>query len=91
MIGNIAVSMAGHDKGQAYVIVKEEKAYVYVCDGRRKLLEHPKRKSGKHVAVNKTFDTGEVGEKLQKGEVVYDHEIKRIMKLYKQHVKKAEV
>jgi ribosomal protein L14E/L6E/L27E len=91
MVGNIAVSMAGHDKGDAYVIVKEDAAYVYLCDGRLKTLEKPKRKSRKHVAVNQSFDTGETGEKLQEGSVVYDHEIRRIMKLYNMHVKKAEV
>lgn len=91
MVGNIAVSMAGHDKGNAYVIVKEDHEYVYLCDGNLKLLERPKKKSGKHVAVNKSFDTGETGRKLFAGEKVYDTEIKRILKLYKMHVKKTEV
>lgn len=91
MIGKIAVSMAGHDKGSAYVIVKEDNEYVYLCDGNLKLLERPKKKNRKHIAVNKAFDTGEAGEKLQKGERVYDHEIKRIMKLYQIHVGNAEV
>ncbi len=91
MIGNIAVSMAGHDKGSAYVIVKEDAEYVYLCDGRLKLLEKPKKKSRKHVAVNKRFDTGETGQKLLAGEKVSDTQIKRIMKLYKTHVDKTEV
>ena len=91
MIGNIAVSMAGHDKGQVYVIVKEDAEYVYLCDGSLKVLEKPKRKSLKHVAVNKTYDTGETGGKLQSGNQVYDHEIKRTIKLYKVHVNNAEV
>lgn len=91
MIGKIAVSMAGHDKGSAYVIVKEDHEYVYLCDGNLKLLERPKKKNRKHIAINKAFDTGEAGDKLQKGEKVYDHEIKRIMKLYQIHVGNAEV
>lgn len=91
MIGNIAVSMAGHDKGSVYVIVKEDAEYVYLCDGNLKLLGKPKKKSRKHVAVNKTFDTQEAGKKLQRGEPVYDHEIKRIIKLFKMHIGNAEV
>lgn len=91
MIGKIAVSMAGHDKGKVYVIVKEEQEYVYLCDGNLKLLEKPKKKNRKHIAVNKTFDTGEAGEKLQKRERVYDHEIKRSIKLYQIHVGNEEV
>lgn len=91
MIGKIAVSMAGHDKESVYVIVLEDSEYVYLCDGSLKLLKKPKKKSKKHVAVNKTFDIGEVGKKLQRNEKVYDHEIKRSIKLYKSHVKIAEV
>lgn len=91
MIGNIAVSMAGHDKGSVYVIVKEDAEYVYLCDGNLKLLEKPKKKSRKHVAVNKAFSAKEVEKKLQSGEKVYDHEIKRIIKLFKKHVGNAEV
>ncbi len=91
MIGNIAVSMAGHDKGSVYVIVKEDAEYVYLCDGSLKLLGRPKKKSRKHVAVNKAFDTMEAGRKLQNGERVYDHEIKRIIKLFKMHIGNAEV
>ncbi len=91
MIGNIAVSMAGHDKSQVYVIVKEDAEYVYLCDGSLKVLAKPKKKSVKHVAVNKTYDTGETGVKLQNGKQVYDHEIKRTIKLYKMHVNNAEV
>lgn len=91
MIGNIAVSMAGHDKGNVYVIVKEDAEYVYLCDGSLKLMERPKKKSLKHVAVNKSYNTGECKEKLQSGGKIYDHEIKRTIKLYKMHTKNAEV
>ena len=91
MIGNIAVSMAGHDKGYVYVIVNKDAEYVYLCDGNLKTLAKPKKKSYKHVAVNKTYDTGETGVKLQDNKQVYDHEIKRTIKLYKMHVNNAEV
>lgn len=91
MIGNMAVSMAGHDKGYAYVIVNEDAEYVYLCDGNLKTMGKPKKKSLKHVAVNKTYDTRDIGVKLQNGKQVYDHEIKRTIKLYKMHVNNAEV
>lgn len=91
MIGNIALSMAGHDKGNEYVIVNEDAEYVYLCDGCLKTLEKPKKKRKKHVAVNKAYDTGEIKEKLLRGGPVYDHEIKRSIKLFKLQAKKAEV
>ncbi len=82
MIGMLAVAMAGHDKGKTYVIVKEEAEYVYLCDGHIKLMDAPKKKSKKHVAVNKSFDTGAVKEKLLRKEKVTDVEIKRTIKVY---------
>ena len=48
MVGKMAVSKAGHDKLEVFVIVKEDNNYVYLCDGRLKKLENPKKKSKKH-------------------------------------------
>jgi ribosomal protein L14E/L6E/L27E len=48
MVGMMAVSKAGHDKLETFVIVKEDDKYVYLCDGRLKKLSNPKKKSKKH-------------------------------------------
>lgn len=48
-VGNLAKSIAGHDRDQIFVIVKEEGEYVYVADGRIRTLEKPKRKNKKHI------------------------------------------
>lgn len=42
----LALSLAGHDKGHYYVVVGEEAEAVYVADGELKLLARPKRKTG---------------------------------------------
>ena len=42
--GNLAKSIAGHDKEQIFVIVEEKGEYVYVADGRLWTIEKPKRK-----------------------------------------------
>ena len=48
-------SVAGHDKGSWYAVVKREDSVVYIADGRRRKLAAPKRKNIKHVAeTNKT-------------------------------------
>lgn len=44
MIGELATSKAGHDKDRLYMIVGEEGECVYLCDGRLRGVEHPKRK-----------------------------------------------
>ena len=51
MIGELATSKAGHDKDRLYMIVGEEGECVYLCDGRRRGVEHPKKKKKKHIQI----------------------------------------
>ena len=41
----LALSLAGHDKGHYYVILREEGDFVYVADGILKLCEQPSQGS----------------------------------------------
>ncbi|MGI6013750.1 MAG: hypothetical protein ACOX7K_05645 [Oscillospiraceae bacterium] len=47
---DIVESLAGHDKGRFYVVLKVENAYVYLVDGKIRMIQNPKRKKRKHVA-----------------------------------------
>ena len=49
--GMLAKSKAGHDKGKIYVIYDVDETYVYLVDGKIRVLENPKRKKRKHVQV----------------------------------------
>lgn len=51
MIGELATSKAGHDKDRLYMIVGEEGECVYLCDGRVRGVEHPKKKKKKHIQI----------------------------------------
>ena len=51
MIGELATSKAGHDKDRLYMIVGEEGECVYMCDGRLRGVEHPKKKKKKHIQI----------------------------------------
>lgn len=73
--GNLAKSLAGHDRNQIFVIVKEEGEYVYVADGRLRLLEKPKRKNKKHVQPICYSN------ELMPG-IKYNEDIKRVIKLF---------
>ena len=82
MTGNFAFSKAGHDKGKLYVIVAEEQDYVYLCDGRLKKIDAPKKKRKKHIQiVNRR-----VGEELlagqEKRETMLDEQNKYAIKQY---------
>lgn len=82
MIGRFAYSKAGHDKGTLYLIVREEGEYVFLCDGRLRTMEHPKRKSKKHIQPIYRYEADAAGEKLREGIPVRDEEIKRAIKVF---------
>lgn len=47
--GMYARSLAGHDKGQLYVIIKVEEPYVYLADGNIRTLNRLKKKKRIHI------------------------------------------
>ncbi len=62
MVGYLARSTAGHDKGTLYIIIEETEQSVLVADGRLKTLEKPKRKNKKHIQlikINNPIDSNE--------------------------------
>ena len=48
--GTFCESVAGHDAGSIYVIIGKSDA-LYVCDGKLKTIESPKRKNRRHVII----------------------------------------
>lgn len=45
----LAKSLAGHDAGKVFVVIKEEGPYVYLADGVHRTMEYPKKKKAIHV------------------------------------------
>ena len=82
MIGQFAASKAGHDKAQIYVITAVEGDFVYLCDGRLKPLEKPKKKRLKHIQIINTTVEEALLNKLRQGEAVLNEEIKYAIKKY---------
>lgn len=80
MTGMFAISLAGHDKNQIYVIIKEESEYVYLADGNLKPLEKPKKKKKKHIQLIKKGLDEDLLKKLQNGQFIYNEEIKYALK-----------
>ncbi len=60
-IGTLVCSKAGHDKGQLFVVVKEDKNNLYLSDGKNKTVEYPKKKNKKHVQIiHKKLDLSQI-------------------------------
>lgn len=47
--GGVVFSLAGHDKGELFVIIGTEGEYLILADGRYRTVAKPKRKKKKHV------------------------------------------
>lgn len=90
MVGMLASSKAGHDKTEIYVIIAEDDKYVYLCDGRLKTLEKPKKKSRKHIQIIKTKVNEDLRERLKQGVTVYNEEIKRMIKEFNRKDREVE-
>ena len=86
MTGLLASSKAGHDKDKIYVIIREEKEYVWLADGKFKTCAEPKKKRKKHIQVIKCFDNEEMKSKLLENKEVSDLEIVMALKKYKQQM-----
>lgn len=52
-IGSIVKAKAGRDSGGLFAVSGIDEAYVYICDGKERPLERPKRKNPKHLSVTK--------------------------------------
>lgn len=88
MTGLLAYSLAGHDKGKVYLIVKEEKDYLWLSDGISKPLENPKKKNKKHIQlIKKDISVKIDSDKLQS---VTNETIKRMIKLYSKDIQEVK-
>lgn len=84
MIGKFAISKAGHDKGQMYIIVKEECDFVFLCDGKYKTISKPKKKRKKHIQLVECTVEETLLTKLLHQENVMDEQIKYAIKTFEQ-------
>ena len=82
MIGQFVTSKAGHDKGTLYVVTAEEGDFVYLCDGRLKRLEKPKKKRRRHIQPVNSAVEKELRERLAAGGQVRDEEIRYAIEHY---------
>lgn len=49
-VGDMVVSLCGHDKGEYFIIIGVDDDRVIICDGKRRKAEKKKKKKNKHVS-----------------------------------------
>lgn len=83
----LAVSRAGHDKDIVYVVLEEEKEYVWLADGRRRTLQQPKKKKKMHVQLIRHLSE-EVQQQLRSIEL--DAHLRKAIAMYEKKEKAAD-
>lgn len=78
-------SLAGHDKGQVYVILREEGQNYILANGTNRSVLSPKRKNKKHIQLIKNFPEEVLD--ISKEENDYrDLWVKRVIRIYNDSV-----
>lgn len=47
--GLVVRAMAGKEKGGFYVVIRSDDHFAWIADGKRRKLEHPKKKNIRHI------------------------------------------
>lgn len=81
MVGLLASSKAGHDKGMIYVIINEDAEYVYLVDGEIRKLLRPKKKNKRHIQIIKKYSETDFAGRVRSG-LADDAEIRKFLKMY---------
>ena len=80
--GDVVRSVAGHDRGDLFLVLREEGDFLWLVDGKGRKLETPKKKRRKHV-VSAGVWTHPVAGRLQDGEPVLDSDIRRALAAFR--------
>lgn len=79
--GCFARSLVGHDKCAVYVIINNDNEYVYLSDGKNRLVDRPKKKKRKHIQIINQKDSN-IESKQKENIDILNEDIKRAIKIY---------
>ena len=76
---DVVASLCGRDKGALMMVVAIDKeGYAFLCDGRLRKIEKPKRKKLKHIRLVAHTDC-RAAQKLRAGDRLSNSEIRRAL------------
>ena len=70
--GLVVRALAGRDKGGFFTVLEASGDMAVICNGKRRSLEHPKRKKQKHLLITKTI--------LEEGSLQTNREIRHALR-----------
>lgn len=80
-LGDIVYSIAGRDGGCYFAVMAVENNFAFICDGRSRKTDKPKKKKVKHLKCG-IGHSDYLAEKIKNGEEVTNREIRSVLKPY---------
>ena len=84
-VGEVVVSLCGHDMGEWYIVADVQNEFVYLIDGANKPIEKPKKKKIKHIAKANYF-AREVAQKIADKTYLQNAEVRKALKFFKNNI-----
>lgn len=81
--GQVVYSKSGRDKTLPFVVLSVDGEYLILADGKKRTLEHPKRKKNKHVQKT-NYVCADIKEKLEKNSYLLNADIVKALKEFGQ-------
>ena len=77
--GDIVKSVAGRDKGNYFIVVKTERNFAYISDGKIHKVDSLKKKNVKHLELVYREGAKSLSDRIVKGEFVGNGRIKKFV------------
>lgn len=58
--GSIVRAKAGRDKGGFFIVLDADKEFAFIADGKRRKVQHPKKKKLIHLSATNTVIEGSI-------------------------------
>lgn len=80
--GDIVYSTCGHDSGKVFAVLSVDGVYAYICDGRTRKTEKPKKKKIKHLKTG-VGHSDVIAQRINEGKILTNPAVREELKPYK--------
>lgn len=78
LVGSVVRSLAGHDKGDYFIVLSVVGDCAYIADGKLRKVESPKRKKLKHIQTSSKIAT-DLKQRLDNNQTVENFEVRKAL------------
>ena len=80
-VSDLVVSLAGRDKGEFLLVLREDEQYLWLANGRTRRAEKPKRKKRRHTAFEAHCDARTRDKLLETGRLT-NRDIRKALSIW---------